>query len=169
MSGKRPGGTRGALRKRGSRLHSARGSAAAFLAIVAVAVLIVVSGNKTSGGDTNLEDVGLVEGQLQGIPQNGMVLGDPQAKVTLIEFGDLQCPVCKGFSEEIIPERDRLEGAQRRSEDRVPQLHDHQPGIDPRRGGGDRRRRAGARLELTSSSSTATRGPRTPATSPTHS
>jgi protein-disulfide isomerase len=79
------------------------GSAAVFLAVVAVAVLIVISANETSGGDTNLEDVGLVKNQLQGIPQSGMVLGDPQAKVTLFEFGDLQCPVCKGFSEEIIP------------------------------------------------------------------
>jgi protein-disulfide isomerase len=80
------------------------GSAAVFLAIVAVAVLIVVSSNETSGGDTSLEDVSLVAGQLKGIPQNGMVLGDPRAKVRLIEFGDLKCPVCKGFSEEIVPE-----------------------------------------------------------------
>lgn len=80
------------------------GSAAVFLAIVVVAVLIVISQSQTSGGDTNLEDAGLVSRQLKGIPQNGMVLGDPQAKVTLIEFGDLQCPVCKGFSEEIIPD-----------------------------------------------------------------
>jgi protein-disulfide isomerase len=80
------------------------GSAAAFLAIAVVAVLIVVSQSQTSGGDTNLEDTGLVAGQLKGIPQNGMVLGRSQAKVTLVEFGDLQCPGCKGFSEEVIPE-----------------------------------------------------------------
>jgi protein-disulfide isomerase len=79
-------------------------SAAVFLVIVAVAVLIVVNGSKTDGGDTNLEDVGLVKRELQGIPQSGTVLGDPQAKVTLYEFGDLQCPVCKAFSEEIVPE-----------------------------------------------------------------
>lgn len=80
------------------------GSAAAFLVVAVLLVLIVISSNKTSGGDTNLEDVGLVKNQLQGIPQSGMVLGDPRAKVTLFEFGDLQCPVCKGFSEEIIPD-----------------------------------------------------------------
>lgn len=80
------------------------GSAAVFLAIVAVAVLIVVSANETSGGDTNLEDVGVVKRDLQGIPQTELVLGDPKAKVTLYEFGDLQCPVCKAFSEQIVPQ-----------------------------------------------------------------
>ncbi len=80
------------------------GSAAVFLAVVVVAVLIVISSNSGSGGDTNLEDVGLVKQQLKGIPQNGLTLGDPTAAVTLYEFGDLQCPVCKAFSEEIIPE-----------------------------------------------------------------
>lgn len=79
------------------------GSAAVFLAVAAVAVLIVISGNESNGGDTNLEDVGLVANQLKGIPQNGLVLGKPSAKVTLYEFGDLKCPVCKGFSEEIVP------------------------------------------------------------------
>jgi len=79
------------------------GSAAVFVVVAVVLVLIVISANKTNGGDTNLEDVSLVKNQLQGVPQSGMALGDPRAKVTLFEFGDLQCPVCKGFSEEIIP------------------------------------------------------------------
>jgi len=80
------------------------GSAAAFLVVAAVLVLVVLSANDSSGGDTNLEDVRLVKKQLEGIPQSGTTLGDPRAKVTLFEFGDLQCPVCKAFSEEIIPD-----------------------------------------------------------------
>jgi protein-disulfide isomerase len=79
-------------------------SAAAFLVVAVVLVLIVVSQNDSGAGDTDLEDAGLVSSQLRGIPQNGMVLGDSGAKVRLIEFGDLQCPVCKGFSEEIVPD-----------------------------------------------------------------
>ena len=80
-------------------------SGVAFLAVCAIAVLIVVSQTGGgSGGDTNLEDVGLVEQQLHGIPQHGTVLGDPKAKVRVIEYGDLQCPVCKGFSESVAPE-----------------------------------------------------------------
>lgn len=80
------------------------GSAAVFLVVAVVLVLIVISANDSSGGDTSLEDVDLVSRELKGIPQDGLTLGRPQAKVTLLEFGDLQCPVCKGFSEEIIPD-----------------------------------------------------------------
>jgi protein-disulfide isomerase len=80
------------------------GSAAVFLAIVAVAVLIVVSGSKTDGGDTSLEDVALVKRELRGIPQSGLTLGEETAPVTLVEFGDLQCPVCKSYAEGIVPE-----------------------------------------------------------------
>ncbi|HET8861981.1 MAG TPA: thioredoxin domain-containing protein, partial [Solirubrobacterales bacterium] len=80
------------------------GSAAVFLAIVAVAVLVVITQNETEGGDTSLEGVGAVKRELSGLPQSGLILGEPRAKVTLAEFGDLQCPVCKGFSEEIIPD-----------------------------------------------------------------
>ena len=80
-------------------------SGVAFLAVCAIAVLIVVSQTGDgSGGDTHLEDVGLVEQQLHGLPQHGTVLGDPRARVRVIEYGDLQCPVCKGFSESVAPE-----------------------------------------------------------------
>lgn len=80
------------------------GSATTFLAIVAVAVLIVIGQGQSDGGDTNLEGVAAVRGDLNGIPQRGLVLGDAKAKVILVEFGDLQCPVCKGYAEEIAPE-----------------------------------------------------------------
>jgi protein-disulfide isomerase len=78
-------------------------SAAVFLAIVAVAALIVLSGSGGSGGDTKLEGKAEVNRLLTGIPQQGAVLGDPQAPVALIEFGDLQCPVCAGYAKEILP------------------------------------------------------------------
>lgn len=74
-----------------------------FLAVALVLVLIVVNSSNSSGGDTSLEEVAEVKQLLKGIPQEGMVLGDPKAPVELVEFGDLQCPVCKGYSEEILP------------------------------------------------------------------
>jgi protein-disulfide isomerase len=79
-------------------------SAAVFLAIVAVAVLIVVNANQSSGGDADdLEGVAELNLGLRGLPQAGMVLGDPGAPVKLVEFGDLKCPYCASVSEEIIP------------------------------------------------------------------
>ena len=79
-------------------------SGAVFVTINVLVVVIVIDLSQTSGGDTNLEDVGLVRHELKGIPQRGMVLGEPNAKATLIEFGDLQCPVCKAYSEQVIPQ-----------------------------------------------------------------
>ncbi len=81
------------------------GAGAVFLVIVAVVVLIVVNGNSGGGGDAqNLKEIGTVDKLFTGIPQEELVLGDPKAKVELIEFGDLQCPVCKAYSEEFLPQ-----------------------------------------------------------------
>jgi protein-disulfide isomerase len=83
------------------------GSGAAFLALCAVAVLIIISqsggGGSGAGAGGAVQDVSLVQDQLQGIPQHGTVLGDPKSKVTVVEFGDLQCPVCKAFSFDTAP------------------------------------------------------------------
>lgn len=80
-------------------------SAATFLAVVAVAVLIVVSQGGGSGGNSeHIVSVAEVERELKGIPQEGMILGQPDAKVRLLEFADLQCPFCKAYSEEVLPQ-----------------------------------------------------------------
>jgi protein-disulfide isomerase len=76
---------------------------AAFLALAAVLVLIVVSSSSGGGGDANIDDTAEVNRALNGIPQDGMVLGDPKAPVELVEFGDLQCPVCAGYAKELLP------------------------------------------------------------------
>lgn len=77
---------------------------AAFLALAIVLVLIVVTASGGGdGGDTEIEGKAAVAKLLEGIPQQEMLLGDPKAPVELIEFGDLQCPVCAAYSEEILP------------------------------------------------------------------
>jgi protein-disulfide isomerase len=76
---------------------------AVFLAVAVVLVLIVVNSSGSGGDASNIGGKAEVERLLKGIPQQGMVLGDPQAPVTLIEFGDLQCPVCAGYAKEILP------------------------------------------------------------------
>lgn len=78
------------------------------LAVALVLVAIVVSGdNNTSTPKKRAGEV--VAGQtevremLSGIPQSGITLGDPKAKVTIVEFADLQCPFCKEFSQQTLP------------------------------------------------------------------
>jgi protein-disulfide isomerase len=80
------------------------GSAAGFLALVAIAVVVVVSQSEKGGDAGNIVGTQDVSRLLDGIPQNGMTLGEPAGKVKLLEFGDLQCPVCKGYSEEVLPQ-----------------------------------------------------------------
>jgi protein-disulfide isomerase len=81
------------------------GAGAVFLVIVAVVVLIVANSGGSSGGDAqNLKEVAAVDSLVSGVPQKGMTIGDPSAKVELMEYGDLQCPVCKAYSEEVLPQ-----------------------------------------------------------------
>jgi protein-disulfide isomerase len=75
---------------------------------VAVAVLLVVvfagsgSGSSSASGAT-LPEADAVAQQFDGIPQTGNVLGKPNAPATMIEYIDLQCPVCRAFESDTMP------------------------------------------------------------------
>ena len=77
-----------------------------FLAIIVVVVIIIVAGNSSdSGGDaSNVEHVAEVNKIVKGIPQEGLTLGKSTAPTTLYMYGDLQCPICKEYIENILPE-----------------------------------------------------------------
>jgi protein-disulfide isomerase len=69
---------------------------AAALALVAVA--LVFRDRDSGAPPTTVAGV-----DLTGIPQQGRVLGDPEAEATLIEYADAQCPGCRYYTEELFP------------------------------------------------------------------
>lgn len=77
------------------------------VAIAAVVVAIVVSSGSSPKSIKQATKVskssqatvqGYVTSDLAGIPQSNNVLGNPNAPVTITEYGDLVCPVCADFA-----------------------------------------------------------------------
>src|SRR3954454_24922451 len=86
--------------------------------VAAVLILAIVLGVVLTRGGSNSSLEGLpavgsctsglpgcsdVATLFKGIPQNGTVLGSPQAPVTMVEYIDLQCPFCQEFETQVFP------------------------------------------------------------------
>jgi protein-disulfide isomerase len=97
-----------AARARQRRRLFQLGGALALAAAIIVVIVIATGG----GGDNapvkrageSVAGANDTAALFQGIEQRGAVLGDPRAPVTLIEFGDLQCPFCKDTSDTVLPQ-----------------------------------------------------------------
>jgi protein-disulfide isomerase len=82
-------------------------SLAAFAAVAVIVALIVISqsgGEEEGGSPSSIEGASEVSTELSGLSQQGNVLGDASAPVSVVEFGDPQCPVCASFSTQILPQ-----------------------------------------------------------------
>jgi protein-disulfide isomerase len=82
-------------------------------AVVAVAALVVaglaaLSQRSTSPPNASsgaaVAGVAEADAMLRGVPQNGSSLGDPKAPVVLTEFADLQCPFCRDYTLNVLPQ-----------------------------------------------------------------
>ena len=88
-----------ARRKR--RLWQIGAAAVVVIAIIVIAVVVSSSG----GGSSAKPSKGQVESAsstFDGLAQTGITLGNPQAKVTIYEFADLQCPFCRQYTEKLL-------------------------------------------------------------------
>jgi protein-disulfide isomerase len=79
-----------------------------LVAAAIVAVLVVIS----SGGGSKTASVpaagqaaspGDAPSLFAGLPQKGLTLGSAKAPVTLVEFSDMQCPVCRDYTSAVFP------------------------------------------------------------------
>jgi protein-disulfide isomerase len=93
--------------QRKKRLLGLGGVLAVAAAIVLVLVLVSGGGDDKgaagAGAGSDVTGVADVQAMFEGIPQSGITLGKPDAPVTIVEFADMQCPVCKTYSETQLP------------------------------------------------------------------
>jgi protein-disulfide isomerase len=94
--------------RRASPKVLAVGAGVIALAAVAVALAFALTGGSSSSSPTEttastLPDAGAAESLFKGIPQHGTVLGNPNAPVTMVEYIDLQCPICREFETTVMP------------------------------------------------------------------
>lgn len=86
-------------RRRRFRALGGVGVVAAIVVAVAIAVSSGASGAPPKPQGTAARSAAAtVDKLLAGIPQSGNTLGSSKAKVTLTEFGDLKCPICRAFA-----------------------------------------------------------------------
>ena len=85
-------------------------AAAAVIAVAAVAAALAFaltggssSNPSTTSSSSTLPDAASAVSLFKGIPQRGNVIGKANAPVTLVEYIDLQCPICRAFETEVMP------------------------------------------------------------------
>jgi len=80
------------------------GIVVAALVVVGIVVGVSLAGGGDDDAPSSITGAEEVQAQLEGVPQAGNVLGDPDAPVEIIEYADLACPACREASTTTIPE-----------------------------------------------------------------
>jgi protein-disulfide isomerase len=84
----------------GTGQPTSRNSILIAVGIAAVVAIALVAGALLLRDDGGSSAAAV---DVSGIPQEGSLLGDPNASVRLIEYADMQCPFCAEYSERMVP------------------------------------------------------------------
>ena len=84
------------------------GSVAGVVVVIIAVILVATSGGSSKSpppgkSPESNKVVTEVTSLVGGIPQDGNTLGSPKARVTMVYFGDLECPICKDFTLGALP------------------------------------------------------------------
>ena len=92
-------------RRRARKIRMLFAAGTAVLLVVALVVVQQVTSNGSGRPNTsNLAGVADVKAQFSGLNERAGTLGNPNAKVTITEYGDLRCPNCKSFDNLVAPQ-----------------------------------------------------------------
>lgn len=82
------------------------GGALAVAAVVVIGLIIWLGQKQKPNASTGAAVAGISDSRamLQGIQQHGSTLGDPTAPLVVTEFADLQCPFCKEYTLNVLPQ-----------------------------------------------------------------
>ncbi|HEV2529250.1 MAG TPA: thioredoxin domain-containing protein [Thermomicrobiales bacterium] len=75
------------------------GSVVAVAILVTVGVITIVQRQ----GESDLPPLVAVSDPYAGMPQSAHLLGNPDAPLRIVEYGDYQCPVCQQASQTVVP------------------------------------------------------------------
>lgn len=97
-------------RRRNRTLVIAIAVAVAIAAALVAASFLTRGDSGDSAAATETTSTGTTTGStnpalavVAGIPQSGSVLGNPKATVRLLQFEDIQCPICKKYTDDVFP------------------------------------------------------------------
>jgi protein-disulfide isomerase len=107
-----PVGRKGARRSASPKVLVITAVAGLVIAAVIVGIALAVGGNSSSSSSTTpaigslknaLPFAKTVQREFKGIPQHRLVLGSPKARLTMVQYIDLQCPACRAYETSVQP------------------------------------------------------------------